>query len=564
MFLGCVLFGHRTLSVRSLLFLSPPYVNLGSRDGLPLLCRGVTVPDQSGGLLEQLGGRLLLQPLHDNAPESRTLLQPALTASQSEAQPADLLRPLVRLQEPSDGLHCSQDPPRMVAQGDVEMKQRLLNRIGPPCRDTAGGRSHGDDRPLSRNTHRLRHGGRRGGGRGPGLGEQASGRQDSCVEAVPLAAFPGDLGAELHGAPAPGTVIEADPMDVAALGKDAGGDAYAGPQDGLPRAALPVDGPGSVEVDQEGASVLHVDQHSGSERLGVGEIGRDALFAQPGCQVGLGEQVVGAVLAALIAAARRAVPAAPVVGEVADLVSAPPGHELTAATPSNLVPHQMGTSSYSRRNASSSSGVSGHSAGSSESGLPKTAVRMRRRSILLPLLQTNDCPTLCSRALTLPFRSGQLAQLAALLRAHQPWSGLWSGGATTARGRRREPGGISVPGRRAPAPAMRARAAVSRCPALCAEPIGDDGGGCVQCGPQGLVERRKGPLGPVGVRVVVDDRGEQFFYCLREPGLRAPEQGCDGRREPVEGHGQPRRRCRALAIPSSLLRQGLTAANGDI
>ncbi|MEU9779646.1 LLM class flavin-dependent oxidoreductase [Streptomyces phaeochromogenes] len=60
------------------------------------------------------------------------------------------------------------------------------------------------------------------------------------------------------------------------------------------------------------------------------------------------------------------------------------------------------TFSCSRRKASSSPGASGHRAGSSESGLLKTAVRMRRLSILLPLLQVSGFSSLCSRALTVP------------------------------------------------------------------------------------------------------------------------------------------------------------------
>ncbi|MCL6732566.1 hypothetical protein [Streptomyces neyagawaensis] len=47
--------------------------------------------------------------------------------------------------------------------------------------------------------------------------------------------------------------------------------------------------------------------------------------------MGLGEEMVGAVLAALLAAALMA-GATSVVGEVADLIGAPPGQEPTATT----------------------------------------------------------------------------------------------------------------------------------------------------------------------------------------------------------------------------------------
>lgn len=94
--------------------------------------------------------------------------------------------------------------------------------------------------------------------------------------------------------------------------------------------------------------------------------------------MGLGKEMVGAVLASFLASALMAVPAASVVREVADMV----------------------TFSCSRRKASSSSGVSGHRAGSSESGSPKSAVRMRRLSVLLLFLHVSDSSALCAWALT--------------------------------------------------------------------------------------------------------------------------------------------------------------------
>ncbi|MGW4157797.1 alpha/beta fold hydrolase, partial [Micromonospora chersina] len=233
--------------------LNTPGSSLDSSDDLPFLCRGVGVLHQLSGLPVQLRGRPFLKPFHDSPPTPCALLQPALTAAQGDAQPCRFVRFLVGLQEPPDGLHCGQDSPWMVTQGNVETKERPPDGIGLPRhgRGVGGGGGYGHDRPPRRSGHLLYSGGRRVDGGGLGRVEQVLGGQDGVDQAAPGGALAGELGAELHGAAAPGTVVEADPVDVAALGKHARGHAYAGPQNGLPRLVVPGDGSVPVEVDQE-------------------------------------------------------------------------------------------------------------------------------------------------------------------------------------------------------------------------------------------------------------------------------------------------------------------------
>ncbi|MFG2869545.1 hypothetical protein [Streptomyces sp. NPDC048338] len=219
---------------------------------------------------------------------------------------------------------------------DVEVAQQFVDVVGAPG-VASGGAGDGDDLPAGRSLHGLRCGGRGVGG-GPGLGGEAVGGQGDVVQGVPVVCAPaGEFGAELQGAAAAGAVDEAHPVEVAALDEGVGV-ADAGAQDGLPRAGVPGDGLVPVEVDEDRPSVGKMDDDGGSQGFREGELGLDALGAQPRCQVGFGEEVVGVVLAAVLAAAGAARAAASIVGEVADFGGAQAGRRLPAAAAFELGP----------------------------------------------------------------------------------------------------------------------------------------------------------------------------------------------------------------------------------
>ncbi|WP_437086945.1 hypothetical protein [Streptomyces sp. enrichment culture] len=94
-------------------------------DRLSLLRCGVGVPHKLGGFREKSRRRPGLQLGNHRSSVPGALLRPALSAARGEPWAGDVLRRLVRLQQPSDGVHRAVDLVRLLAKGAVEVHHRI-------------------------------------------------------------------------------------------------------------------------------------------------------------------------------------------------------------------------------------------------------------------------------------------------------------------------------------------------------------------------------------------------------------------------------------------------------